>query len=473
MKKIISVLFLMLFFDCIYSGETISLNGKKLNFILDTSRCSFYIENPYPVDNRSKLLLFRDTPPTSYISLYIDGMFYRLNEKDLNMKEAFSLYDNYIMGEFVAKNIKITIFFILTNLGRRGFEDTLLYIINLENAGTNSHNLDVRFLFDTVLGEERKSPALFTLGGEKIESDRIFEEGTIPVIFSGNVDTLDMEFRDGLYIYPAINNFNPKRLIVGNWKKLNTMRNVFLPEPRARFRYNPYSNPDAAVCTIYRFKLSSLEKLAFGCALSLDKIPEEKLKFKLEDFIPQISSIAKTETKEKEKETESKITNIIPSLDTNEISVLNEKLLLYKKLNALIDKIEEKFFSTNLMKEEAKISQQPPQAFVVITNIGGVADTNQLELLNKEITRLQNAYENRLKELQNHYESKIKEKEKANEKPPKSKKDIDKKIEQIDKSLLLLEKLMKFNVSSLPEDKISELKSNIIDIEKEINNNPE
>ncbi len=474
MKKVISLIFLI--FNSLYSTEIISINGKKLNFYLDTSKCNFYLENPYPIDNRSKLLLFRDNPPTSFIQIYINGTLYRISQKELQTIEPFFLYDNFIKGIFNVKDIKLTIYFILTNLGKKGFDDTILSIVQLENTTTNTRNLDVRFLFDTVLGEEKKNPSLYTIGGERIEYDRIFEGSVIPVIFSGNVSMPDNEFRDGLYIYPTINNFSPRKLIVGNWKKLNIMRNIFIPEPKARFRYNPYSNPDAAVYLIYSFKLSPLEKFAFGCILSIDKIPEEKLKFKIEDetLSFQSSIVLKEDGEKKEiEELKQPPTNIVITTDTNQLNVINEKLLLYKKLNSLIDKIENKFFSTNLTaekKEETKLPSQTSLPIAVITNLSGV-DTNQIELLNREILKLQEAYEKRLKELQDYYENKLYENKFKEEKytpRPKDRKDIDKKIKEIDKNLLLLEKLMKFNISSLPENKFKELESNIIDIEREL-----
>ncbi|MCX7821155.1 MAG: hypothetical protein N2258_05705 [Brevinematales bacterium] len=476
--KLMSKIFL--FFSCsfLFSGEILNIAGKNLSFYFDSDRGSFYLENPYPKDSKSRYLLFKDNPPTSFITLYVDNTPYKLSEKDLKVEEIFNIQNNLIKGKLSYKYLTLTVYFILTNLNKGNFDDTLLNLIEIENSSTNTKNLEIRFLFDTVFGEEKRSPKIFTSGGEKIEYDRIYEEGAIPeAFFNGEVETLDMEFKEGLYIFPVINNYYPSKVIIGNWKKLSMMRNVFIPEPKARFRYNPYSNPDVAIFLSYKIKINPREKFYFGNALSRNYIPKEKLKFSFIEQTPKKESqssetlISKGNEPEIQKTTNEQTIIKPAEANTNELLLLNAKLALYEKLNNLIDKIEKKFLTTNIneKKEEKKaIDINPP--VVIITNYGGAnPNPEQKELITKELKKLQELYEQRLKEVMDYYEKKLSEYEKdmtKKETPPSKKKDIDRKIKEIDKNLLLIEKLLKINPGKTDENKIKEIEQNLIEIEK-------
>ncbi len=481
--KLRNKVFLFLFsFSFLFSKEILNISGKNLSFYFDSERGSFYLENPYPKDSKSRYLLFNDNPPTSYISLYIDNTPYKLSERDLKVEEMFNVQNNLIKGKLSYKYLNFTLYFILTNFNKGNFDDTLLIILDIENTSTNSKSFEVRCLFDTVFGEEKRNPKIFTSAGEKIEYDRIYDEGAIPeAFFNGEVDSLDMEFKDGLYIFPVINNYYPSKVIIGNWKKLSLMRNVFIPEPKARFRYNPYSNPDVAVFLSYKIKINPKEKFYFGNALSRNYIQKERLKFSFMEEQPKKENetceplISTAKGKEVELPTESqKITNqeITKQTDinTNELLLINAKLALYERLNNLIDKIESKFLNTNisLSKEERKaIDINPP--VVIITNYGSSVDNRQNELLANELKKLQEIYENRLKEIMDYYEKRLSEYEKdmvKKETPPAKKKDIDKKIKEIDKNLLLIEKLIKINPGKTDESKIKEIEENLREIEK-------
>ena len=485
-------LLLIFSFNTFFANDILILSGKKINFFLNTKKGCFYIENPYPKDIRTKYLTFKDNPPTSTIFFYIDNKPFKISESELKIEESFNLYKNYIKGGFSYKNLKIDLYFILTNFGKKSFDDSLIILFSIHNNETNSKNIEVRFLFDTVLGEEKKYPLLYTLGGKKIESDKIFDEGIIPeAIFSGYADSLELEFLEGIYIYPTINNYSPKRLIIGNWKKLYLMRNNFIPEPKARFRYNPYSQADAAVFCIYKFKLNAGEKFNAGSVLSLSYIPKENLKFSIEDFEKgPIVSLKKEDEKIEDtlknltpSSTISSMNNITVSdrqVNSNEINLLNEKLLLYQKLNNLIDKIENKFLSTNQQQSQQK-KEETIKPFttntvqIFITNNENINTPAQLETLKNEILKLQDFYEKRIIELQNYYEEKLKEKDliqQKNEKQQSSKEkkqssNIDKKIKEIDKNIILLEKLMKINLKSLPQDQLKKIEKDIIELEKD------
>ncbi len=478
--KLRNKLFLFLFsFSFVFSREILSISGKNLVFYFYSERGALYIENPYPKDSKSRYLLFKDNPPTSFITLYIDNTPYRFSEKDMKVEEMFNIQNNYIRGKLSYKYLTFTVYFILTNFNKGNFDDALLNIIEIENTSTNSKNLELRFVFDTVYGEDRKSPIIFTSSGEKIEYDRIYDEGSIPeAFFNGEVDEIDMEFKDGIYIFPVINNFYPTRVIIGNWKKLSLMRNIFIPEPRARFRYNPYSNPDVAIFLLYNIKINPKEKFYFGNVISRNYIPKEKLKYSIvaqqnrKEMQKEESLVLKEselQTSETQKNTNGIIATKPIEVNTNELLIINAKLALYERLNNLIDKIENKFFTTNITipKEEKKVLEVNPPV-VIITNYTG-ENSKQDESLEKELKKLQELYENRLKEVMDYYEKRLEEYEKdmvKKETPPSKKKDVDKKIKEIDRNLLLLEKLLKINPGKTDENKIKEIEKNIREIEK-------
>ncbi len=427
--KYLNSFLLLLISVYMFPQEVMNISTKNLSFYFDNLRGAFYLENPYPKDNRYRYLLFKDIPPTSFITLYTDNSLYRLSERDLKVEEAFYLEDNKIKGKLSYKNINISLYFILTNFTKGG-GDSLLNVIELENNSTNTRQIEIRFLFDTVSGEEKRNPKIFTSGGEKIEYDRIYEEGSIPdAFFAGDVEALELEFKDGLYLYPVLNNFYPARVIIANWKKLSQFRNVFIPETRSKFRYNPYSNPDVAILFIYRIKLNPKEKFHFGNVLSRSYIQKDRLKFNLyeQTFVERKEVFSPPDTNIALASEGIKVTNLpqeelqpkketVP--DTNELMLINAKLALYERLNALLDKIESKFLTTNQVsikeKEEVRIS--PSKEVIVITNY--LKDSKENEgKIDDELKKIQDYYEKRLKEVMDFYEKKLSEFERDIKKP--------------------------------------------------------
>ena len=470
------LLILLLFPAFIIAEENfISLSGKKISFFIDKKTTAFYLENPYPREKEFKMLLFKDNPPTSFLIFQIKNNLYKFSDNVMEV-ENFTYNDSYINLALKKNGIIFNIYFIITNVIRKNMDNSIIIYSEILNKNTNSSRAGIRFLLDTVYGENKRYPVIYTSTKEKIEYDKIVTKELIPdFFFTGYADPLENYFYDGLYIYPSINDFKPEKVIIGNWKKVYQMKSIFIPEPKARFKYNPYSNPDTAMCIFYEFTLKPNEKISFGCALSIEQIPKDKLK--ISPFL--VEEVSKTFSRENvelkqipevtEKVSETKVSKT--PVETNQESLLLEtQLKLLEKLLELVDKIEAKFFKTNEKSVpylEGKTQPEiTPNAKIFIQTEEKKPPTLEVDLSNK-ISKLEDEYEKKLKAMTESYK-----KEKPATKLPKTidkKKEIEKTIREVDSQLYLLEKLieLKGDLKDFSSGKIKEIENKIKNLEEE------
>jgi hypothetical protein len=489
-------------------GDFLSLYGKKIAFYLDEKSSHFYLENPNP-SKRLKNLLFYDAPPASYVSILLEGKSFRLDEVPFD--KPLQVENNRISGEFRKGNTGFKISFILTNLSQNDY-DSIVCVVSINNKDVRPIRAGVRFLFDTVYDEANKKVYLYTMGGEKIEYDRIFKDQLIPgFLFSGMMDAENLSFGEGLYIYPACNELRPDMVILGNWKKLDEKDFSYSVEPLAKFRYNQFSNPDGSVAVCYNeITIKTMEQIALGTVLS-----SSKLSLPLKLFEP-VSVLPK-------------------SLETNPSSVsavqlsgapyglVQAEVGLFEKMNQLLDKMDVLIngsrFSTNEKGQKSGFAEgleeavdrllaarnYPPSVSRPATNTNNfisnatvarevetnfykpeinvaIVQTNKdTEELKKKLEENQKEYNQKLDLLKGYYENLLQQKEKEVtniiEKPRFSQKgknpkvqEMDKAIADLDKKIMLIETLMGFSADfgQLPPDKLEEIRKAAENLENKL-----
>ncbi len=328
-------------------GEFLSLNGKNLALFLDDRTGRFFVENPNPKSRSLKELLFKDNPPTSSINVILDGKPYKLSE--LKTVKPFAVDDNVLRGLFQLRKTSVKIEFVLTNLRGRD-ESLLLCMVSFQNLEEPQLMAGARFLLDTVIGESARKPALYLSSGEKLDYDRLLAAAAVPeFILSGHYEMDSPTFGTGLYIYPSVNELKPASVIVGNWKKLDEKELGYPVDPLARFRYNEFGNPDAAVAVFYRdIFVKRGEELTFGLILTTARLERGGLKMTEAVVSPLLAGVPLVVTNfvTNTVGTESGPTNITMTITSNanadalrwsgQLELLERAALLVEKLESML-----------------------------------------------------------------------------------------------------------------------------------------
>lgn len=521
MTSYIKVIFLCIVFLVPFGisyCDVLNLVSKKISFYLDDSYGAFYVENPNPLSKNLRELLFKDNPPTSYITLYVNDKPYRLNENGkISIIRPFMQEDNVIECDLEIDKVLFDLIFMITNLADKP-SDSIICLVDMKNDGNPAVTAGVRFLFDTVYGEDENKPVLYLSGGDKIEYDRMFGNENMPqFIFSGTFDWDSQTFGKGLYIYPYINEIKPGKVIIGNWKKLNEREISYVINPPARFKYYMFSKPDAAVAVYYNnIKLKGGEESSYGVILSVMKIPK--------------ISIKSARFNEENKTVSAPVTNSEKVITGQSMSVnaelqkpsLKEEIGVLEKLNGLIDRLDSLFSNglqplTNKAQGsdlEKGLEKSAPESMYgepfsgsassvqpVITNLPAAGyssspvsqttnnpvNEENTAMLKSDAARLQKQYDDKIAGLKAYYEDLIKKQEKEykeisssykeysenrENKNNRSKKmeEVNNTITQIDKKISIIEELLQLNLDfeTMPREKIEEIQKKIGKIEEKL-----
>lgn len=250
--------------------EVLMLQGKKAAFYLDEKSGAFYLENPNPVARGYKTLLFKDTPPTSFITMILGGRPFRLDE--LPMLYPYRVSDKTVSAVYRQDKMLVEVSYTLTNFSRTE-NDSVVVTLKIKNLSDAQTVGGARLLFDTVYGEVQKKVMLYIDSGEKMEYDRIFRGEVLPeFIYSGAPQPETGSFDEGLFIYPSINSFQPSQVMIGNWKRFSENELDYTIDPLSKFRYNQFGDPDGAVAVFYQnMYIKPGETVAFGTILSTSR----------------------------------------------------------------------------------------------------------------------------------------------------------------------------------------------------------
>lgn len=496
-----------------YNSEPV---GKLISFFLDDDSGCFYSENPTPPSEELRELLFKDHPPTSYITLIVNGKPYHMSDiGKLSFLKPERIGDYAISYNLKINSIAFSIIYLITNLESQS-NNSVICLVKATNEGKSRANVGAKFLFDTVYGENNKKPALYLSDKEKIEYDRLFNSENLPdFVFSGYYDQDLPFFGIGLFIYPYLNEQKPEKLIIGNWKKLNENDLWYQIDPQAHFKYYVYSNPDAAVAVYFNnIRIDEGEGSVFGTVLSVNKVSpiflnSNQVSMEIKNVFASNSNTAS-------------LYPVIPASPEN-VSLKNEIDLL-EKLNAVIDKlnilvsnglvpvngIQEKSGLEKGLEKSAPESAYPygdpfqnsneiviPQInnniYNITNNINTVktntVDTEELNRLKTDAGRLEQQYNDKIAKLKSFYEDLIRKQqnefkeisgaykqhtEKVENRKDKAKKigDVNETITRIDKKIAVIEELLNLNLDfeTMPVEKMNEIELKIKDIEKKLGN---
>lgn len=249
-------------------GNDLRISGKGIEFFLNAEMGAFYVENPAPTTPALKTLLFSDNPPTSYITVIINGKPYRMNDHALTVIQPFAEGTDNVTGVFGVSGVEIKVVFQATN-SATSQNDTILCYLAFNNTTTNNITVGARFLYDTFFDERWGKPVIYTSSGEQIKTERLMYPENFPnFLYSGTYD-IDAGFTEGIFVYPYVNDLKPTSIIVGNWKKLDENELGYPIDARSDFRYNNYANKDAAVAIFFEnIPMKGGEEIRFGTVLS-------------------------------------------------------------------------------------------------------------------------------------------------------------------------------------------------------------
>lgn len=347
------VFFVSFVIFCLFSasafGEILTLYGKKIAFYMDDRSGNFYVENPNPRSKSYKQLLFKDDPPSSYVTAIIDGKPYKIGE--LKTVKPFAVNDNVLSGNFKLNNTAVHIQYILTNLSDREY-DSIVCMISYQNPVDPQILVGARLLFDTVAGESQKKPSLYLSSSERIDYDRMIVQNNLPAfILSGAYEMDNPDFGYGLFIYPNINELKPKSLIVANWKRLDEKELAFTIDPLAKFRYNEYGNPDAAVAIFFQdIYAKKGETISIGAVLSTSRLKASQIKIteavSSEYTLPQVPTVVTNYVTNTIGS--SNVTLTITSNTNRQLNDLNSQMELLERAALLIDRLDSLLKNTNV-----------------------------------------------------------------------------------------------------------------------------
>jgi hypothetical protein len=503
------VLFLFMGLCGVLFANDLALSGKKIGFFLHSGSGHFYVENPTPSETELKNLLFKDNPPTSYITLIYEGKPYRLNDGQLKIQKPFTQKGSKISGVYSLKSVEYTITFLLTNSEAKEENDSIICLVSVKNTGDTQVNVGARLLFDTFYNERWGKPELFLASGEKINYERLLHEASIPqYIFSGIYDPEKLE---GLFIYSYLNLLHPTRIIIGNWKKLDENEMDYPVAPQGKFKYNEFANKDAAVAVFFeKIYVKPGETVNFGCILtrkvftydifnsdvtSIQSVVVQASNTNTAPVIPLTNTntvktaAAATNPSPTNMIVQKPATNIQPvkanadmvasaEVDAKvpvltgssaDIELIKAQLALMEKLTALVEKMEKQTKPFETVKVQ------------VISNTGqpGV-DPKKIEETKQTyeaaLQKQKTAYEKMLADQQKNIEELIKtyEKRLSDQSSLKSKNyslsELDKALNELDNQILLIEELSKLNLDfkTMPKEQLNALKKQVETMESKL-----
>lgn len=483
-----------------------SIATKSLAVHLDQDSGRFYLEDPNPEAQGIRFFTFRDNPPTSYITLILNGNPYRLNAGVIRDMEYFKRSGQIISGSYTIQDVRFDIQFILTNSGPDNPFDSILLLIQAANQTSAPVRVGGRILLDTSYDEAGGSPEIYLSSTEQVTRERLIPQNVLPdFIFTGKFSSGEGRFGSGLYIFPAVNSLLPQSVIIGNWKKLDETDLEYKVRPNDQFRSSSYGSKDGAVSLLFNdLPVKPGETVTFGILLSRSQKPAPAMQ--------EITAVQKTDTlsqttTDQQKtvvynQQDSSLTNnssqatsqnktttvtvvkvvtntvYVPVSGTNQTGVPADYQVLLQSQVQLLEKMN------TILTALSGISNQPALAPRVITN---VIQPPEGSVTAEELDVIQKGYENRIKDLEQNYQTLMEQQRIEMEaslrvyeeqlKQTTSKKNrveavnrLDTAIREMDQKIKVIEELEKLRLDykTMPQEKLDELYNMLAEMERKI-----
>ncbi|MGC8963785.1 MAG: hypothetical protein ACP5KI_00235 [Brevinematia bacterium] len=404
MRRIILLLFSFTAFGFSAYSTLVEYKNKYLRLLVDDINYRFTLQREFiPSGEYSRNLLFFDIPPTSYISFKVDNLSYKANEG--NIIKGVTLENDSLRFSTVIDGIEfdVTFNFIPNSLSK--VDDCLqikVFALNLTNI---SKNVNVRYLLDTIFGENESLPKFFLDGKTAIDYELLIDYKNM---VSYVVSSSDVEKVNNLYIYWK---GSPARILFSNWRKLDNSDWFVEPSTFLRYRFSETSSEDCAIAIFFEnINLSPNQSTNFVVFLSTTPfspvIEKEDISKKEEKIVYEVTKEEKTNVQEIVTNVEnipsSPVTNLI--LVTNEIMVVKTQEVVLSKEVVNTNRVTNILYITNFQNTEnideikkkideienrlSKLTESMDLMFSQITNISFYQKTKDNKEVQKDIDEM-------------------------------------------------------------------------------------
>lgn len=262
-KAIIITLLITTLFHLNSTGEIIEFKNKHLLLLFDDINYRFTLQRELiPSKEFSKDLLFFNIPPTSFITIKIDNISYNFNEGRIitpptRSKEGSLFFECDIQGIIVTTKFTFT----LNTLSKE--EDGLIIKVEVENSSTSTKNIGIRYLLDTIFGENEAKPKFYLEGRSGIDYELLVNQNNMISYF---ISSSDINGVNNLYITW---NPSPDRIIFSNWRRLSLSSWDIDPSPFLKYKFSENSSEDCAVAIFFEnIQLKPKDKAEFEVIIS-------------------------------------------------------------------------------------------------------------------------------------------------------------------------------------------------------------
>ncbi len=389
------IIAVFLFLPFLGISEVIEIKNKDIIFSIDDRNFRFSLQREnLPTKDYLKNLLFHTIPPTSYVSVNIDGIPYKFGSREGNIIKYPVVEDNSIVCVWSIENIYVTLSFKVLSNKNTGNYDSLGVSVEVRNDSELSRNLSIRYLLDTVFGEDDpQMPKFFLDGKTPIDYELLV---TYQNMISFLVSAKEIDSVNKLYIQW---NKTPSKILFSNWRRLDISEWYVEPSRELRYRFSEQSSQDAAVAIFFEnIVLLPGQKNEFIVTLSPESyVPEvEKVDIAQE---PTKSQIQEAPTLQQPKE-QIIVTNYVFQtnvlIQTNFLVVQETNVVREKKIDTNIVSItnfverivvpeqEKRFeFDSKLSQIDAKIlelQKNMERFFDILTNLQTTLVTKEEKL---------------------------------------------------------------------------------------------
>ncbi len=197
------------------------LRNEYIKIYIDPTYSRPYMEtikgDPNLKSDDRKSLLFKTEPPTSYLTVRIDGKNYKYFEGGKILQEPQNTGSS-IVSEWEARGVRVKMEVRITEGPTTHRKDTAIFIFTVTNKDKKAHKVGLRLLLDTLLGRNDGAP--FNVPGVgPLQHETEFKGDKVPFFWYAYDDLKKPTVRSQGTLriegYP-----NPSKVIFANWKRM-------------------------------------------------------------------------------------------------------------------------------------------------------------------------------------------------------------------------------------------------------------